>query len=347
MCDRLPDFKIKRIFRYVDDFLIFLDCSADCFDSLATNALSFVREGLSPLVVTHELPTDGSIRFLDIRLLFHDEHIHWKYDPRANKPLLPYQSAHSKLVKRGIAKTCLLSALRKSCPERMSESFNEQIGRLRTAGYPTHVLVSVSEGILKFNSSKKTPACQGLADTRKVAVIPYIHGLSHRLKKIGQRANVKVVFSAPTKLQCLCRLTRPASSEKQGCKTKHKNRFVKCADEVVYRLPLTCGKNYVGQSGRCVNERLKEHHYNVKEKRGGFLDAHCRHCTNSGTSASNNVQTTCMPIFQECSIVNTSRGQLTREIIEAELIDRLEDKCISKPSIALSCKELAYLRKDS
>ena len=84
----------------------------------------------------------------------------------------------------------------------------------------------------------------------------------------------------------------------------------------------------------------------MKEKRGGFRDAHCRHCSISDASASNNVHTTCVPIFHECSVVNTSRGQLTREIIEAELIDRLEDKCISKPSIALSCKELAYLRKD-
>lgn len=34
----------------------------------------------------------------------------------------------------------------------------------------------------------------------KVVVIPYMHSVSHHLKKIGQRLNVKVVFSAIDKL---------------------------------------------------------------------------------------------------------------------------------------------------
>uniref|UniRef100_A0A224Z237 Uncharacterized protein n=1 Tax=Rhipicephalus zambeziensis TaxID=60191 RepID=A0A224Z237_9ACAR len=80
------------------------------------------------------------------------------------------------------------------------------------------MLINVAEGLLKLNLPKNTGLL--LADTRKVTVVPCIHGLSHPLKEIGQCANVKVLFSAPTKLQGLCRLTRPASSEKQGCQKK-------------------------------------------------------------------------------------------------------------------------------
>lgn len=35
---------------------------------------------------------------------------------------------------------------------------------------------------------------------QKLAVIPYVHGLSHNLKKVVQRYDVKVMFSAPHKV---------------------------------------------------------------------------------------------------------------------------------------------------
>lgn len=77
-------------------------------------------------------------------------------------------------------------------------------------------------------------------------------------------------------------------------------------------------------------------------KGGGFLDAQCRHCCNPGVSSSDDAYTTCMPFFFfkiAQLLVPADRGQLTREIIEAELIDRLSDNFVSKPSIARSCNE--------
>ncbi|XP_042150105.1 uncharacterized protein LOC121838103 [Ixodes scapularis] len=40
---------------------------------------------------------------------------------------------------------------------------------------------------------------------------------------------------------------------------RHRNREVKYREGVVYGIPLTCGFTYVGQTGRCVNDRLLEH----------------------------------------------------------------------------------------
>lgn len=40
-------------------------------------------------------------------------------------------------------------------------------------------------------------------------------------------------------------------------KKRHKNKFIECATSVVYCIPLTCGKNYIGQTGKCVNDSLR------------------------------------------------------------------------------------------
>lgn len=120
--------------------------------------------------------------------------------------------------------------------------------------------------------------------------------------------------------------------------------FVDCAEGIVYNLPLNCGTNYFGQSGRCLNDRLREHRYNVIEMRGGFLDAHCRNCMRKKENATN--KSMCSPVFSACSIVSKRHNQLTREIIKAESIDRLGDTCVSKQSVALSRKHLCLLRKD-
>ncbi|KAH7940105.1 hypothetical protein HPB52_021854 [Rhipicephalus sanguineus] len=45
------------------------------------------------------------------------------------KGLLPFDSAHSKTIKRAIALMCLESALEKSCPHQMMPSFENQLVR--------------------------------------------------------------------------------------------------------------------------------------------------------------------------------------------------------------------------
>lgn len=53
--------------------------------------------------------------------------------------VLPYHSAHSKLVKRGIMNLCFSNALKKSCEREMGASFAKQMARLAEAGYSAHV----------------------------------------------------------------------------------------------------------------------------------------------------------------------------------------------------------------
>ncbi|XP_037508351.1 serine/threonine-protein kinase tricornered isoform X5 [Rhipicephalus sanguineus] len=114
--------------------------------------------------------------------------------------------------------------------------------------------------------------------------------------------NVEVVFSAPCKLSKLCAMTNKDSRWK--CTTKHKMRYTQCVCNVVYKIPVTCGRQYVGQTGRCFNERAKEHNLNVRNKTGSFLAGHCKECG-------------CAPTFENTQFLKKANGKTECEIVEA------------------------------
>lgn len=86
---------------------------------------------------------------------------------------------------------------------------------MHSSGYPVHVVTSVAEQILRvFRQNRRQSEGEATAIPKKktkrnVAAIPYIHAVGHRLKKIGNAADVQVVFSAPRKLAALCKKTYP------------------------------------------------------------------------------------------------------------------------------------------
>lgn len=113
-------------------------------------------------------------------------------------------SSHSKLIKRGIASLCLSNALQKSCPHVVHDSFHQQVGRQCDAGYPADMLTAVAESLLQRIKKLSTRGSESARRERnKVEVVPYLHGVSHNLKKVAQRHGMKVVFSAPCKLSGL------------------------------------------------------------------------------------------------------------------------------------------------
>lgn len=326
----LPDLHVQKCFRYVDDFLVCLKPGTDIESSIPPIIAAFesAHQGLD---FTYEKPVNDAIQFLDINLKTGLSHTCWCYRTRGEKALLPYDSAHSKLIKRAIATSCMSQAIKKSCEHRVTESLSFQIDRLTKSGFTNQVLVSVAEKVLKTVVKKINKEKDSKKPKKRPIVLQYIHKFSHRLKKVGTRHDVPVVFSAPKKLKMLCKMTNKTRDAKQtGCGIKHTSKFVACCSGVVYRIPLSCKKAYIGQTGRCVNERLREHKNMCKQVSApGHLAAHCaRH----GCSAK----------FESTTILFESSETITREIWEAYAI-RKEKDCISSPSIALSTTEMALL----
>lgn len=223
------------------------------------------------------------------------------------------------------------NALLKTCQHLVQNSFDSQVSRLCAAGYPMQLLTAVAGSLLKkCNTGNRKVTSQ--TPRKKVVVVPYMHNLSHNLKKIGKRVGVDVVFSAPLKLSGLCARVNNSTQKRYNCSKKHRDQFVPCAEGVVYSITLSCGKEYVGQTGRCLNDRLREHSYNVtKLATTGHLAAHCMRCG-------------CKPIFNETKVIARSSDQMTREIVEAFEINKSKD-CVSCPSVSLTQKEIAFLSR--
>ncbi|KAH7979353.1 hypothetical protein HPB49_009129 [Dermacentor silvarum] len=73
--------------------------------------------------------------------------------------ILPFSSAHSKLIKRGVASAALGNALQRSCYHQVHTSFCSQVERLLSAGYPSPLLTGVAEKLLE-KCAKLSPVKQ-------------------------------------------------------------------------------------------------------------------------------------------------------------------------------------------
>lgn len=173
-----------------------------------------------------------------------------------------------------------------------------------------------------------------IQETRRgrINIIPYVHKVSHGLKKIGQKAGIRTVFSAPNKIGRVCNVVNNMTpTTKAPCGIKHATRFIPYRDNVVYEIPLRCGAVYVGQTGRCLNVRLREHAYVLRVGTESHLVSHCKKCG-------------CIqPLFENTKVLKHYLGAHTRAIFEAYMIAKRGNTCVSQPSVTLLQKERGYL----
>ncbi|CAN7979379.1 unnamed protein product, partial [Ixodes persulcatus] len=277
-CDRAIEKVLEQnhrltIFRYVD-FLVLNSDPVDLNeDKTVSGVLEVFKSCAAGLSFTHETASSGRLQFLDLGLFFEGDHVCWAYEPRSKKKLLPYDSAHSKLVKRGIASSCMAASLKKSCPHNMNSSFQSQLVRLQDVGFPPRVLCDVAEGLVKkLKRLGRGEQAEGARRESRPVVMPYVHKVSHNLKKVANRFRIPVVFSAPNKLSALCKTInkKEESGEVEGvCNKRHATKFRECAIGVTYEIPLSCGRVYVGQTGRCINDRIREHSAATRQSPSG------------------------------------------------------------------------------
>ncbi|CAN7941873.1 unnamed protein product [Ixodes hexagonus] len=106
----------------------------------------------------------------------------------------------------------------------MSGSFLNQLDNLTKGGYPHSLLVEVAESLIK--ALKHSDKYASKNPKGRPVILPYIHKVTHRLKKVPQRHGVPVVFSAPSKLGRLCARVDRGKQRGHACTKKHRKQFV-------------------------------------------------------------------------------------------------------------------------
>lgn len=129
------------------------------------------------------------------------------------------------------------------------------------------VFTALAESLLqKFTRGKPRKMTELAQRMVRPEVLPYMHHVSHNLKKAAKRHGVPILFSAPCKLAQLYPYILSDSSKKHGCTKKHARPYLEYATGVIHDILLSCGKIYVGQIGHCVNECAREHELSLKGK---------------------------------------------------------------------------------
>ena len=144
-------------------------------------------------------------------------------------------------------------------------------------------------------------------DTQSTLNIPYVKGVSERIRRLGQRYNINTVFGSKDTLRSRLTKTKPASQkDRKNC---------------VYRIPCECGQSYIGETLRPLETRIKEHRNNTlkgeTEKSGAADHAwiHGHHIK-----------------WSEAEILHKEPHWRKRKFKEAAVIHQ-NPGCFSKPSL--------------
>ncbi|KAL3174029.1 hypothetical protein MRX96_011771 [Rhipicephalus microplus] len=127
------------------------------------------------------------------------------------------------IVQRGVALGVFRSALKRSCPLQVQGTFGAQVERLKRVGYPNE-LPSALATILLSELSKRGSRTRTTQERQKISVIPYVHGVSHALKKIVGKEGVRLVFSAPRKLDRRCEKVNDDNPKEHAHVKKHRTQ---------------------------------------------------------------------------------------------------------------------------
>ena len=124
-------------------------------------------------------------------------------------------------------------------PSRTAQEKKTSIHSSRRQRLPS---VLLKEG----DQNQESNTREGKAEFKSTAVIPYIKEVPEPFRRHLQQQEIRTVFKSDTTLRSrLVRQKDPADPNKQ--------------DGVVYKIRCTCGKVYIGETGRSMQERMKEH----------------------------------------------------------------------------------------
>ena len=277
-------YKPKIWKRYVDDTFTILDRDqVDGFLQHLNNQQPTIR-------FIMETEKDNSIPFLDTSVIRDSNgllttSVYRK--PTHTDQYLAYGSHHPQSVKRGIVK-CLYDRAKHliTKPSVISEEKKHLSSVLVSNGYPSFIRKLVK-------TTRPTANNEPTQEFKSTVVLPYIKGVSEVLRRCLQQQGVRTVFKSDTTLRSY--LVRPKDAlepDKQ--------------EGVVYRIPCECGKVCICETGREMQDWIKEHDRDIR----------LAHTQTSAVSEHAN-ETGHLPLWNQVKFIDRDPHRYTRRVKEA------------------------------
>ena len=258
---RTFDPKPLKFLRYVDDIYIEWPENIRSIDEFQAH---FNRQS-EVTKFTIEREKDQELPYLDVLVKRKNNKLTTEVyrKPTDSGLYLQYDSSHPYTVKNGIVNTLIHRAKTHSSDK---AKYEKEINRVKSTlvenKYPTKLIdkiIKKREKEERKETEKKKPEA--------TITLPYIPRLSEKMRRIGNQANIRIVFTSKNTLRNQLVNFKPKSQNQQK--------------EVIYSIPCECSKSYIGETGRSLEVRLKEHQYSLK-KRDPDVSKLCEHHFTTG-----------------------------------------------------------------
>ena len=251
----------KTWFRFVDDvYSIIKKHALTAFHGLLNSIDPHIK-------FTVEEEHNGQLSFLDTLVArdngFLITNVYRK--PTHTDKYLDYTSHHDKNHKVSTALSLLYRAAILPNTNEGKQAENEHvIDALLTNGYPRNFIREVERK--RMLTQDATPSPEELVheffenaepSTKEYAVLPYIRGLTEPLKRLLKHYDIKVISKPLRTLNQMLPSPKDRPSEEKQTNVIYQ---INCAD---------CSWKYIGETGRSLETRKKEHIRNVKKCKVG------------------------------------------------------------------------------
>jgi hypothetical protein len=203
---------------------------------------------------TMELEENDSIPFLDvlIKRKSNGDLGHAVYRKKTHtENYLHANSHHHPNQKLGVLKTLATRAIRISDEAHLDKETDHLTKTFKNIGYKhKDIKNAINRALEKTHDKPTIPKDQ---NPNRDACLPYIQGVTDRIARVLSKKEIKTSF-------------KPLETIKHNMRSV-KDKIDPHKGKGIYKIECSCGKCYIGETGRSFQIRIKEHGADIKNER--------------------------------------------------------------------------------
>lgn len=224
-------------FRYVDDTFVVWPHGKSKLDDF----LHHLNNQHPDIQFTMECEKDDQLPFLDVLIYKKSDGSlgHKVYrKPTHTDRYINADSNHHPAQKQGVINTLVNRAFKISDEEHISDELNHLTKALQKNGFQKK---DINRVIRKHGHPKDRPEKEHIG----LAFLPYIQGCTDKISRIFEKSKIRTIFTPGNKIS--------------NSVVQIKDSTGKLQMPGVYEIPCSCGRVYIGETGRSIETRISEH----------------------------------------------------------------------------------------
>ena len=208
---------------------------------------------------------EKTLNFLDLKIKNNSGHYEFSIHRKnaiTNVQVKPH-SGHDPKILRGIFTGFLNRAFTICKDQHLNDEIEFLIRCFTENGYDEDNLRSIAKSYTENHHNRLLHQQEDL----KIVSLPWVPGLSPKLRKTFRKVGYKTVFKSASNLKTI--LT-----------SKNKTKLPLLSHPGVYKIPCKCGKEYVGETKLRALTRFEQHKKSIEKENwdSSGISSHAEHC---------------------------------------------------------------------